>query len=938
MQTVLANQQNSLNKLLELSKQDRILQLTQTKDTLNIDKKSDQQLAQLKKIDASIKDLNKSSNDKNKSGVNSNVIKLFTEIKKTTEQVKQLAHAGSPASKEQTKVQGQVQAQARIPLSKDQAKDITGKAMDRRQYRSIGDRVGEFKDKAKDFFTMRGFLDKTGIVKRGTGGVFSDMLDKREERQKYVASRLKMDPTARLHGTEKASKLFSRQFDDQQNIQRNIRKNESTLSTYKKQGFTEEQIKRTEESKKQETLATDLAKVDTRVRPQGFDPKTGLVKQSVISAIKPEVITEKAKPKSAKKQAEKNAVISAATPEVITEKAKPKSAKKQAAENNVVPIRPIISSIKPEVITEKAKPKSAKKQAADVGVPASIDTTEKAKPKSAKKQKATASAAVSSVISAIKPETITEKPQSAVDQTASTSVLSSLMPKKADKNAESAAAALTGEETGLEQNRKMDEQTEVLKKIESNTRGSAGGNKPAPKEESSAGGGIIDSILGFLGTGLMTAVKFLFSPKNLLKAFTKFFAPAMIIGSLINGIMDGFKVFSETGSIGEALIAGLGGVLSFLTFGLFDAQTIKNVVNAVSGFVTDYIVEPITKFFSFLGDSFNTYIKEPVMAAFSTVAGLFDEFIVQPLKTVFAPVTKFFSNLKDTIFGWFEGFEIPGISFSAFGEEFGFGPWHPFKKEDKAPVSGGDASAGSSAPPQNSAPKNAPNQDMSKSSISSEEAKNVLENGSKRDIEAFGGIEKLKQIASGGTSGTSNAGGGQGSSQFAATDPRRVDIAASNVVTAPPQATPVGVQNNGKAPPTNISTKTQSNAEEIAGEKVVPGQPLSQIQMVAISSAKRSGNNFSPEIEKQYKAQAAAIDSAKISPAASPQSGNAVAKGSEKNKEANMDASKPNSGGGNTIVSAPTVNNVQNTQQTIKLQPRNRDNSVSDYLSSRYAF
>ena len=108
--------------------------------------------------------------------------------------------------------------------------------------------------------------------------------------------------------------------------------------------------------------------------------------------------------------------------------------------------------------------------------------------------------------------------------------------------------------------------------------------------------------------------------------------------------------------------------------------------------------------------------------------------------------------------------------------------------------------------------------------------------------------------------------------------------------------------------------------------------------MVAISSAKRSGNNFSPEIEKQYKAQAAATDSAKISPAAAPQSGNAVAKGSEKNKEANMDASKPNSGGGNTIVSAPTVNNVQNTQQTIKLQPRNRDNSVSDYLSSRYAF
>jgi hypothetical protein len=821
MQTVLANQQNSLNKLLELSKQDRLLQLIQTKESINIDKDGDKNLEELKKINASIKDLNESSNDKNKGGVNSNVIKLFTEIKKTTEQVKQLAQAGSPtspASKEQTKVQGQV----RSPLSKAQANDITGKAMERRQFRGIGDRVGEFKDKAKDFFTMRGFLDKTGIVERGTGGVFSDMLDKREERQKYVSSRLKMDPTARLHGTEKASKIFSRQFDEQQNVQRNIRKNESTLSTFKKQGFTEEQIKRSEEFKKRDSLATDLAKVDTRVRPQGFDPKTGLVKQ------------------------------------------------------------PVISAIKPEVITEKSKPKSAKKQAADAGTPASTDTTEKAKPKSAKKQKATASAAVSSVISAIKPETITEKPQTQEDQKRSAVILPFTQPKKADKNVEAAASSLAGEEASLEQNKKVDEGNAVLKQIEENTRGSAGAIKPAPKEEAGAGGGILDSIMGFLGTGLMTAVKFLFSPKNLLKAFTKFFAPAMIIGSLVNGIMDGFKVFSETGSIGEALIAGLGGVLSFLTFGLFDAETIKNVVNAVSGFVTEYIVEPITKFFNFLGDSFNTYIKEPVMAAFDTVAGLFDEFIVQPLKTVFEPVTKFFSNLKDTIFGWFEGFEIPGINFSVMGKQFGFGPWTPFKKESAA------APAAPAALP----------------------------------------------------AGNSNAGAGQGSAEFAATDPRRVDTAAANVVTAPPQTTPVGTQHNGDG-----AAKPPQTVTKIAGEPWSPGSNLSPKQLAVMEQAIAGGTNYSFRVMEQYdkqkgNARAPVTSSVRDTPipASAPQSGNAVAKGSEQNKEANMDASKPNSGGGNTIVSAPTVNNVQTTQQTIKLQPRNRDNSVSNYLSSRYAF
>jgi hypothetical protein len=764
MQTVLANQQNSLNQLLELSKQDRLLQLIQTKENQTINKDNDdKQLEELKKLNASIKDLNESSNDKNKGGVNSNVIKLFTEIKKTTEQIKELAQAAIPAG----------------PLSKEQARDITGKAMERRQFRGIGDRVGEFKEKAKDFFTMRGFLDKTGIVERGTGGVFSDMLDKREERQKYVASRLKMDPTARLHGTEKASKIFSRQFDEQQNVQRNIRKNESTLSTFKKQGFTEEQIKRSEEFKKRDSLATDLAKVDTRVRPQGFDPKTGLVKQ------------------------------------------------------------PVISDIKPEVITEKAKPKSAKKQ------------------------KATASAAVSSVISAIKPETITEKPQTQEDQKRSAVILPFTQPKKVDKNAESAASALSGEETGLEQNRKMDEQSSVLKQIEENTRGSAGAIKPAPKEEAGAGGGILDSIMGFLGTGLMTAVKFLFSPKNLLKAFTKFFAPAIIIGSLVNGIMDGFKVFSETGSIGEALIAGLGGVLSFLTFGLFDAETIKSVVNAVSGFVTDYIVEPITKFFNFLGDSFNTYIKEPVMAAFDTVAGLFDEFIVQPLKTVFEPVTKFFSNLKDTIFGWFEGFEIPGINFSVMGKQFGFGPWHPFKSESSAKPAPAEGSKGDTA---------SLGQDIKENPML------ALRAGRPDLMPATATPSAIP-------AGNSNAGAGQGSAEFAATDPRRVDIAKP----------------------------AEGSTASLAGS-------IKENPMLAL----RAGR---PDLMP-----------AQVAPASAPQSGNAVAKGSEQNKEANLDASKPNTGGGNTIVSAPTVNNVQNTQQTIKLQPRNRDNSVSTYLSSRYAF
>lgn len=668
MQQVLDKQTNSLNRLVELSKQDRLLQLIQTKESLDNDKENKDTIEQLKKLNENVEDLKKVTNDKNKGGVNSNVIKLFSEIKKSADLTKR-------------------------PITSAEAKGITSDVMGRRHYKTFGERVTGVKENVKDFFTMRGFLDKTGIVKRGTGGMFSDALDRREAKQQYVQSRLKMDPTARLHGTEKASQIFAKQFDEQQRVERDIRVNESKLSKYKKQGFTEEQIKRSEEFKKREVLATEMAKVDPRVRPEGFDPKTGKVK---------------VKPESATKQADvaKKSVIQADT----------------------------------DTVTRKAK----------------------AEPKTAKVQKATSGASASSSI---------------------LSAVSNVIPfpgasTKEDKP--SIAAALGNEEATLEQNKKVDEQTELLKKIEENTRGGAGPAKPQKAEEDS-GGGLLSGIMDFLGKGIMSAFKFLFNPKNLLKVFTKFLAPALIIGSLVNGIMDGFKAFAETGSIGEALIAGLGGVLSFLTFGLFDAETIRGVVDAVSGFVDDYIIQPITSFFNFLGDAFDTYIAKPITEAFETVSGLFNEYIIEPLKTVFEPVTKFFSDLKDTVVGWFENFEIPGINFTVLGKQFGFGPWHPFKSE-----------------------------------------------------------------------------------------------ASATPAPAAQSATP----------------------------------------------APAAGGN----------------DSAKVAAANQPQSGDAVSKQSESNKEANREADKGTGSGGGNIISAPTINNTQNTTaQTIKLQPRNRDNSVTGYLSSRYA-
>jgi len=305
-------------------------------------------------------------------------------------------------------------------------------------------------------------------------------------------------------------------------------------------------------------------------------------------------------------------------------------------------------------------------------------------------------------------------------------------------------------EADMESQKKEQEQTDLLKTIAENT---GGGAKPndAQKPKAESGGGFLDGIMSMLGSSILNAAKFLFNPKNLLKAFTKFLLPAMIIGSLVNGIIDGFKAFMETGSIAEALIAGFGGILSFLTFGLIDAKTIRSIVDWFSGFIDDYIIQPLKDFFGFLGKAFDKYIAEPIMSAVSAVGDMLNEYIVEPIKTFFTPLVDFFKNIKDQVFGFLEGFGIPEVGFTipVIGKKVSIGPFYPFKKESSAPAPAGGGEAGAAAKPSSDAPKAVANPDMSKAKITAEEAKNILDNGSKRDIEAFGGADKLKQIAEG---------------------------------------------------------------------------------------------------------------------------------------------------------------------------------------------
>ena len=131
-----------------------------------------------------------------------------------------------------------------------------------------------------------------------------------------------------------------------------------------------------------------------------------------------------------------------------------------------------------------------------------------------------------------------------------------------------------------------------------------GGSKKEPGQKEGGGeggGGLIDTIMSFFSGGFMKAIRFIFNPKMLSKIFSKVFLPIAIIGTLFSGIKDGFKKYQETGSFSEAIVAGLGGALEFLTFGLFGEDTLKTLFASIGDFFKP-ITETISNFFGGIKD------------------------------------------------------------------------------------------------------------------------------------------------------------------------------------------------------------------------------------------------------------------------------------------------------------------------------------------------
>ena len=349
-------------------------------------------------------------------------------------------------------------------LSPETTRDVADAVGGRRQYKTVTSRLKGVGANIKDFVSVRGFLDKTGISKRGSGGLISEYLDRGEEKKKYINNRMKLDPYSNLVGKSNAKAKYGEQFDKQQVIQSKMTDVGKKLKEQKDLGFTKKQIERGEDFKKLTSLSGDMLKADSRLR---------------------EIPDKK---KKDKKDKDSNS-----------------SEKKEKADSNVV--------------TEEEN------------------------------------------------ETI----------------------------------------------KRQERTNDLLENIVENTGGN--GKKVKPKEDKKSGllGGLgLAGILG-MGTGkskllsgifkgilgsIKKALMKIFSGKVLMGVLKKVFLPVAIIGSLFSGVMDAIAAFKETGSIGEAVIAFFGGILDFLTFGLVDAETLKNL----GGLIDEKLIQPIKNIFSAVGD------------------------------------------------------------------------------------------------------------------------------------------------------------------------------------------------------------------------------------------------------------------------------------------------------------------------------------------------
>jgi hypothetical protein len=205
------------------------------------------------------------------------------------------------------------------------------------------------------------------------------------------------------------------------------------------------------------------------------------------------------------------------------------------------------------------------------------------------------------------------------------------------------------------------------------------------------GGGIGDMVKGGM--------------KNLFKGILKGILKVGLVGlaaGVVNGLIDGAKVLLAGGSFKDAVVSAFGGLLEFITFGLFSKEDVAKWLDAATeiwdnlgALVDEYIVTPFNNLVENVGTLVNEYIATPITSFIESVDALFTDNVIKPIEAFLSSVTNVFSSIKDSLVNFMTNFEIPKVGVTVFGKEISAGPWKPFAGLVSG---GGEVTAAPSAP------------------------------------------------------------------------------------------------------------------------------------------------------------------------------------------------------------------------------------------------
>jgi hypothetical protein len=137
------------------------------------------------------------------------------------------------------------------------------------------------------------------------------------------------------------------------------------------------------------------------------------------------------------------------------------------------------------------------------------------------------------------------------------------------------------------------------------------------------------------------------------------------------------------------------------------------------------------------------------------------------------------------------------------------------------------------------------------------------------------------------------------------------------------------------------STETFNDSSvNIGGERVVPGQPLSDRQMSVIGMSKSMGNSYSPEIEAQYNKQKQSPVIPEITPKKEETTGvDILNKVTDQRTDLKYDMDKPETRTmGVPIISKQTINNTEQTMVAVAPNPHSNASSLIKWQLKRSSY